>query len=200
MRALILSSAAALGLAAPAMAGGMNAPAPEMPVTVAPAPVSPSYDWTGFYVGGQLGFGDVNTDGAANVDGDGVLGGVHAGYNWDFGNVVLGAEVDYDTSDIELDGGAGTIDDVARARLRAGYDFGNGVLAYGALGGAYAGATIGGVEQEDTGWLAGAGVAYDMGNNWVVGGDVTYHQFDDFDGTGVDVDVTTATARVSYRF
>ncbi|MBF9036379.1 outer membrane beta-barrel protein [Rhodobacterales bacterium HKCCE2091] len=197
MRAYVIPAAAIAALTAgAAVAGGYEAPQTEAPVAYTPAPAAPVADWTGFYVGGQLGYGDAE---AGAVEGDGPVGGVHAGYNWDFGNFVVGAEAAYNDTDIEL-GGGGSIDDVTSLRLNAGYDLGNGLLPYLSVGGAQASANIGGVELEDTGWLAGAGLAYDLGNSWVVGGDVTYHEFEDFDATGVDVDVTTVTARVSYRF
>lgn len=196
----LLSTALSFGLAGAATAGGLQAPQQE-PVTIAPAPVAATTpDWTGFYFGGQYGGADVDTSGAATVGGDGDFFGLHAGYQWDFGTTVIGAEIDYDDADIDLDGGAGTIDDIARLRFRGGYDFGNGFLGYGALGVVTADATIGGTEFSDTGWLAGLGVNYDLGNSFVLGGDVTYHEFDDFDDTGIDVDVTTFSARVSYRF
>ncbi|MEN0079740.1 MAG: outer membrane beta-barrel protein [Pseudomonadota bacterium] len=195
----LISFLAGLGLAGSALAGGLDTPAPAP--TIVPAPVtSTTPDWTGFYAGGQIGYGDVSTGDAANVDGDGEFFGVHAGYNWDFGTTVIGAEIDYDEANIDLDGGAGSVDDVLRLRLRAGYDFGNGFLGYGAIGAARAGAEIGGTDFDDTGWLAGVGVAYDFGNNFVLGGDVTYHEFNNFDDTNIDVEVTTISARLSYRF
>ena len=196
--ALPMAVAVAAGTG-PALAGNLEEPQPEPMVVTQAAPVFAGNDWTGFYAGGQLGYGDVGTSGAANVDGDGGFGGLHAGYNWDFGNTVIGAEVDYDFTEFDLDGGAGSIDDVLRLKLRAGFDAGNW-LYYGTVGAAQANAEIGGVDRDDTGWLAGAGVAYDLGNNWLVGGEVLYHEFEDFDSTGIDVDVTTVSARVSYRF
>jgi hypothetical protein len=33
-----------------------------------------------------------------------------------------------------------------------------------------------------------------------LGGEVLQHQFNDFDGSGVDLDATTVTARVGFRF
>ncbi|QBY00637.1 porin family protein [Rhodophyticola sp. CCM32] len=194
---LALTVAAGTG---PALAGNLD-PAPASPpvVVAQPAPTYVGNDWTGFYGGGQLGYGDVGTSGAATVDGDGGFVGLHGGYMWDFGNAVIGAEIDYDSSEIELDAGAGSIDDIARLKLRAGWDAGN-ILYYGTVGTAAASANIGGVDYDDTGWLAGAGLSYDLGNNWVVGGEVLYHEFEDFDATGIDVDVTTVSARVSYRF
>ncbi len=186
-------------IGAPALAGGMAEPT-EAPIIIAQAPPpAPISDWTGFYAGAQLGYGDVGTDGAVVVGGDGGLGGVHAGYRQDFGQFVLGGELDYDRAELELDAGAGTIDNVTRLKLSAGYDLGSALL-YGTVGGASADANIGGVAHSDQGYLVGAGLAYDLGNDFVVGGEVLYHAFDDFDATGVDVDVTTISARVSYRF
>ncbi len=74
------------------------------------APIAVTGDWTGGYVGGQLGYGNVECGG---TDGDGAFGGLHAGYQSDMGTFVVGGEVDYDFADIKLDGGAGTIDNIA---------------------------------------------------------------------------------------
>ncbi len=199
MRAWMGLALPAALLAGPALAGNID-PAPAEPVVVTQAaPVFSTGDWTGFYAGGQIGYGDVDTGGAVSLGGDGGFGGLHAGYNWDLGTTVIGAELDYDVSELELDGGAGTIEDVTRIKFRAGWDSGPSLI-YGTIGAANASAKIGGTDFSDTGFLAGAGLAYDLGNNWVLGGEVLYHQFDDFDSTGIDVDVTTISARMSFRF
>jgi outer membrane immunogenic protein len=90
---------------------------------VVPPPVPAIYNWTGFYVGGNVGgawsAGDVNytvppslTGGApdtpqgdaglaalagahTHVSASGFTGGVQAGYNLQFNNIVVGAEVDF---------------------------------------------------------------------------------------------------------
>lgn len=187
-------------IAAPSFAGGLNDPAPEPMVLEQSAPMPyMGADWGGGYVGAQLGYGDVSTDGAAAVEGDDVLFGIHGGYRWDFGTTVIGAEAGYNAGDIELSGGAGSIDDVLRLKLNAGYDLGQ-TLIYGTVGAAQASATLSGVERDDMGYLFGAGLAYDLGNQWEVGGEVLRHEFEDFDSTGINVDVNTLTARLSYRF
>ena len=72
-----------------------------------PAPVVTLYDWTGFYVGGNVGWGW--TDGSADIasgggrgtvsgSGDGFLGGIQAGYNWQTGPWVVGVELDFQGS------------------------------------------------------------------------------------------------------
>ncbi len=187
-------------LAAPAFAGGPS-PVIQDPVIAAPIVVAPSYDWTGGYAGLQLGYGSVDLDGG--IDGDGAIGGVHAGYMWDFGQWVLGGELDYDAANIDLEDGAGIdvgdLDSVARLKLRAGYDLGRSLI-YATAGAAHAEAEVGGADLSDTGWFAGVGMGYQLNNNWIVGGEVLTHQFDDFDNSGVDVDATTATLRASFKF
>jgi outer membrane immunogenic protein len=117
-----------VGCMAAAAFCGAPAFAADMPVKAAPAPVAPIYSWTGFYVGGNAGYGfssdptvtfaanDVNanavTCGAGNCPPNasfginGALGGVQAGYNWQVNqNWLLGVETDFDWSQIQ---GSGT--------------------------------------------------------------------------------------------
>lgn len=191
-----LAAALAGTVAAPAIAGGLNEPAPE-PVVAAPVvPVAPSTDWTGGYVGAQIGYGDIS---ATGLDGNGALYGLRAGYDWDFGGWVLGAGVDYDFSNIDLGAGAGKLDSVGRLKVRAGADLGQ-TLLYATAGAARAKADIGGVSRSDNGWFAGVGADYALSQNWTVGGEILAHKFDNFDGTGVDVDATTASVNASFRF
>ncbi len=185
---------AAMSLSGPAVAGGLGEPSTEVAIAPAPAPMMVTNDWTGGYAGVQLGYGNVSND----LNGDGWLGGVHAGYRWDLGSYVLGTELDYDSTDIDL-GGADSLDSVTRLKLSAGYDAGN-VLLYGTGGAAWAKADVGAASLSDNGWFLGAGMAYQLTNQWTVGAEVLGHRFEDFDGTGVDVDATTATLRASFRF
>jgi opacity protein-like surface antigen len=191
---------ATVAIASPALAGGPVAVAPEPTVTPVIEPVmAPGMDWTGAYAGIQLGYADVDSNGEG-LDGDGMLGGIHGGYRWDMGTFVAGAEVDYDTADIDLgDPALGTLDDVTRLKLIAGTEVGRS-LVYGTVGAAHASATVGGTELSDNGWFLGAGVDYAVTDRWSVGGELLKHKFDDFDGQGVDFDATTLKAKVSLRF
>ena len=231
MKFITLTAAGAL-IAGAATAGGVNpAPVDPAPVMATPAPVMSGNDWTGGYAGASLGYGLVDQDGIAgledddteffgddditfDVDGDGAIGGVFAGYQYDFGNFVLGGELDlnaanldfdddsfsdfFDENDIDEDS-AVSIDQIHRLKLRAGYDMGN-TLVYGVAGAAYAEAEVFGEDYNDTGYLLGAGVDYKIRPNVTVGGEVLYHNFDDFDDTGVDLEATTLQARVAYQF
>ena len=189
---------ATAALTAPAFAGGPVAVADEPVIAAAPEVyVAPGLDWTGGYVGAQLGYGDVGSS-DDSLDGYGWLGGVHAGYRWDLGNWVAGGELSYDKTDIDMAADA-TLDDVMALKLTAGREIGNS-LVYGTLGAAHANATVAGADSSDNGLLYGVGFDYAVNERWTVGGEVLQHQFDDFDGSGVDVDATTLKAKVALRF
>ena len=179
----------------PAFAGALDAPAPDPVPPAAPAPVAiapQGGDWTRGYAGVQLGYGDI--DGTGDADGDDYLYGVHIGYDYDFGTFVLGGELDYDGSDIDLNGAA-TVDSVARLKLRAGYDFGR-TLGYVTAGVAEVDTSLG----SESGEFYGIGVAYQINERYTVGAELLEHNIDDISGTGVDADATTFTVRGSIRF
>jgi outer membrane immunogenic protein len=111
MKNYILGLLAATALTTAAVSA---ASAADLPSRAAPAPVFapvPVFTWTGFYVGGQLGYGwnaddndfdvpvgytvgGVPFTGFGGNEGDGFLAGVHAGYNVQFGSFVVGVEGD----------------------------------------------------------------------------------------------------------
>lgn len=211
-------AAAALIAAAPAMAGGFTptvaAPAPAAPVLVQPTPIVPAStggDWTGFYVGGQFGYGNLTVDdnnGATDDDDfDGATYGLHAGYMRDFGRFVLGAEIDFDGSQISVGEGDGAVDldTVARAKLRAGYDAGR-FLPY--VTGGYARAMLSSdddatdalLDDSYDGYFYGVGVAYQINDRFTTSAEVLRHNFEDTPLDGLDTDVTTISLRGSIRF
>ncbi|MFP4327206.1 MAG: outer membrane protein [Paracoccaceae bacterium] len=183
------------GFAAPALAGNAD-PAPQDAEIATPAvpPTPASPDWTGGYVGGQLGYGNVDTD--TGADGDGAIGGLILGYDYDFGGWVLGGGLDYDFADIDVDG-ATTLENVLRLKLRSGVDLGNGGLLYGTGGFARADTSSLG---DDDGWFLGAGYEHRITESFSVGGEALYHEFEDFEGSGIDVDATTLQVRGTFRF
>ena len=188
MKTLTMMSALLLG-ASPALAGNL---------TPAPAPVRANGDWTGGYIGAQLGYGSVDSNSSAIGDGDGVIGGVHAGYDYDFGQFVLGGALEYDAADIDLSTG-NSIDDVARLKVRGGVDLGR-TLVYGTAGAARMSANIGGSSGTDNGYFAGIGVDRMVTDRVSVGGELLYSKFDDFNSTGVDLDGPSVSARVAFHF
>lgn len=181
--------------AGPVLAGNVTPVAEEPAPSFEPVPVAPaSPDWTGFYAGGQLGWGNVDTN-VPGVNGDDVIGGLVLGYDYDLGNWVVGGGLDYDFADIDL-GGAANLENVWRAKLRGGYKLGSG-LAYGTVG--YANADTDTLGSDD-GYFIGAGYEHLLTNNFSLGGEVLYHEFDDFDGSGIDVEATTVQLRGTFRF
>jgi len=175
-------AASALAITGAASAADLSAP---RPLPAYKAPIVPVYTWTGFYVGANIGWGWTDGDGTLTTalggpgpisgSGDGFLGGIQAGYNWQMGNWVLGFETDFDGSagDGNLGGGPAATPLAATAKTpwfgtvrgRIGYAAGRWLI-YGTGGGIYMNekldGTIGGVGFSSSttawSWVAGAGV------------------------------------------
>ena len=114
MRVSIFKTIAASALAAMAVASAASAAdLAARPYTKAPV-MAPIYDWTGFYIGGNVGYSwgrssdtSTLTNGAgavlfttgAGANMDGVIGGGQIGYNWQVQNWVWGLEADIQGSD-----------------------------------------------------------------------------------------------------
>jgi outer membrane immunogenic protein len=228
MKKLLLAGVAAAGLT---MAGAASAA--DLPVrTMAPPPMIaavPVFTWTGFYVGAQVGYGwaDNGDDfvpeafvvGPANTlvpftgafsrgDSDGFLAGVHAGYNFQFGQFVVGLEGDVegvfadDDDDDPFRGvvlldrngqpivyrfGAHGLDWAGSIRARAGFAF-DRMLIYATGGWAFGGVSGGFGNRfdffddngDDTidGWTLGAGVEWAITNNLTTRLEYRFTSFD----------------------
>jgi outer membrane immunogenic protein len=113
MKRLLIGIAAVAFLVAPgAFAADLPVKAPIY--TKAPVYVDPVYDWTGFYVGGNVGYswgnsnstqtltdpgtGTVLNSAATKFHMDGVIGGGQLGYNWQRDKWVFGLEADIQAS------------------------------------------------------------------------------------------------------
>jgi high affinity Mn2+ porin len=150
------------------------------------------YSWTGFYLGGHVGYGggslgpDTNSVPLQGVflplSSTGLIGGFQAGYNWQLSNhVVLGVEADASfTSPLDAPALApapfhATLDYVGTMRGRIGYAFG-ALMPYLTGGFAWghsrveiddgAGNFVSSPGQTQTGWTAGAGLEFAVGGNW----------------------------------
>lgn len=162
---------------------------------LATAPLAASaQDWTGAY--GGLAYGGSDIDVTGGLTGDGESLGIFGGYNWDMGSVVYGIEGDWDSTDYAIGGGAVNVNQTARLKGRLGVKTGNG-LAYASAGIVRANTDAIG---DDTGYLFGLGYDHALNNGTIVGAEVLQHEFDDFDGGGLDVSVTTFKARLAFRF
>ena len=107
----VVTVAALIGT--PVLAADLGKPVYKAPP---PPPPGPVYSWTGFYVGGNAGYGWATADHdwtmtllnnvalpATVVGSDshrfgGALGGLQAGYNWQVSNFLLGVEMDIQIS------------------------------------------------------------------------------------------------------
>ncbi len=156
-----------------------------------------SADWTGAYVGGEIGLGhfDANVPGGS-VNNDDIMGGILAGYDYDLGTFVVGGTVAIDFANIGLPGTRASLDSLWRAGVRGGYKIGNGLL-YGT--GGFANAQLGHA-QDDEGYFFGGGYEYLLQSNFSVGGEILYHQFDSFNGTSANFHVVTYQIRGTFRF
>jgi high affinity Mn2+ porin len=172
-----------LALDGPAVAADMALKAPALRAV---------YDWTGFYLGGHVGYGGGSLGPGTNPLPEqsvffphsvtGLIGGYQAGYIRQFSNhVVLGIEADASFTS-PVDGPAltpapfsTTLDYVGTVRGRIGYAFG-ALLPYLTGGFAWGHGHVnfddGGGNaillraQNHFGWTAGAGVEFAVSGNW----------------------------------
>lgn len=211
--------ALSVSIAVGAGAAGAADLAVKAPVYKA-APVILS-DWAGFYIGihGGYGWGHSSIDTpdfpAPDKEGEflrlgsfdaspkgGVVGG-HAGYNWQYGHVVTGLEIDFSAADVKAADtvgtflflclpGPGTIsrslkfDELATARARLGYLVLPDLLAYGTAGAAWghsemAGAVsfigAGSADASNFGWVAGGGLEYKLWEHVLVRAEYLHYDF-----------------------
>ena len=194
MKIAMIASAAALAATA-ATAGGIAEPVMSTPVAapVAAAPIVLTNDWSGFYVGGQIGAGSVELDGATTTDLDLNSYGVQAGYLYDLGSFVVGGEASYNVLDIDT---LGDDNSVTRVGAIAGFDAGR-FMPY--LAGGYASLDTDALGQDD-GYYYGVGATYAVTDSINVGVEYLKHEFDDFNDTGTDVTADTTSLKVSYKF
>jgi outer membrane immunogenic protein len=144
MRRVLLAGASALSLAAFAQsASAADLPARTAYPAKAPAYIASVYNWTGFYVGGHVGWGRVDLTstvvappgfGSVGDDQSGFLGGGQVGFNYQVGAWVFGVEGDIAWTDIGRTttttfGGvtiadSNSVDWIATVTGRVGYAFG----------------------------------------------------------------------------
>ena len=107
MRKFLLGALGIVAMVAPAVAADLPA---KTYTKAPPPPPAPIYDWTGFYIGGNGGWGEfsncVDLDIAGVFDRDaclhksgGLIGG-QVGYRWQMGQFVVGLEAQGDWADI----------------------------------------------------------------------------------------------------
>jgi outer membrane immunogenic protein len=174
----------------------------------APSPVPYGYSWMGPYVGANLGYewGQLSNSGAKP---SGIAGGFQGGYNWQFGQFVVGAETDLQLSDSNdvfanykfTNPWFGTV------RGRGGLAL-NNILFYGTLGLAYGRGhvDVGGFSEDNmhVGWAGGAGLEVGLTQNWSVRAEYLYIDLSSegyvLTGTNNGLQSNLVRFGVNYRF
>ncbi len=198
------------------------------------------FSWTGFYVGAQVGMAwQDNRDSLYRNDGlfyvatdsnpNGLFGGVHAGYNHQFGKIVLGVEADIEARDVDETFVIGApfanttavarSTEAASVRGRLGYVFDRSMV-YVTSGVAFAkfentyrtGTTFfDSVSTRDTGWTIGGGLEHAYAANWTARIEYRYTDYGDrrinlpnfLSPPGYAIDKTTEQSvrvGISYKF
>jgi outer membrane immunogenic protein len=197
--ALLVAAATAL-ISAPALSADLRRPPPPAPV-VAPAPL---YNWSGFYIGLQGGFGSAELERTLGATGvtftnelsGGLLGGT-VGFNWQAGAWVFGFEADYAWANISrsvdncfaipLVTCSSGLDSFGTARLRVGGAWGP-ALIYATGGLAFGNHFVEvfdnftglGVERSEfaVGWTVGGGIEWGFAPGWSLKAEALFFDLD----------------------
>jgi outer membrane immunogenic protein len=200
MKRSLLGLIAAIVLATThAFAADLWAP-PPMPSKALPAPLPYTYNWTGFYLGGEAG-GAWATSQTTDITGgpsfpagtvdnpinySGILGGVYGGANYQFNQIVVGIDGDYawaslqgtgsdiSTVNAHIDEHTDNINWIATVTGRVGYAMNNWLL-FAKGGWAWAGFNGNSTEYNAAGTTELiVGSASSTRDGWTVGGGVEY--------------------------
>lgn len=180
MKRILLAATMLAGSVALAQAADLPSRKAPPPVYTAPVPVM---DWTGFYVGANLGYGWMNnfntatvfTPGLANPHG-GIVGGGQVGFNYQISPwLVAGLETDFQGTGIGGGNVARHTPWIGTVRGRIGFTpFSPKLMVYATGGFAYGRMSIGPFpfgqtfSTLGTGWTAGGGLEYALTPNWSV--------------------------------
>jgi len=216
--AFILATSGALATSGHAIAADLPQPGapPQAPAAYVPAP-PPPFGWTGFYMGGNFGFGFASANSTVTGGGftstasenlTGFIGGVQAGANYQYGMAVFGIEADFDGSSQNNTTTVGPVTETdkipwlgtVRGRIGAAFDrflvYGTGGIGWGEFQSTLTvpGLLLASSTQSHNGWVAGGGVEYGITNN--VTARVEYLYFDSGNVSLGNFPGVTTTGRV----
>jgi outer membrane immunogenic protein len=178
--------------------------------TATAAPVSPAYNWSGFYVGAMGGYGSTQSQ---RVKGE--FAGGTIGANWQFSNIVVGVEAEGAWSNIGRPNNGFTsyrADALGSLNGRLGVAI-DSFLFYGKGGFAVLSNTVevpilaSSDTKLHTGWDVGGGIEVGFLQNWSVKGEYLYTHYDSQDYRAGpflirsgDLNVHSGKIGVNYRF
>jgi outer membrane immunogenic protein len=176
------------------------------PYTVS-APLS-AYSWAGPYLGANLGYQwGATTNNPTKPRG--IMGGAQAGYNWQTGQFVFGAEADLQLSAADDMFAPWKFSNPWFGTLRGRIGFAmNNILFYGTLGIALGTVRLdaGTLEQSrmHTGWAAGLGMEVGLTEHWSARAEYLYVDLSDrnyaFTGVTNGLESNILRLGVNYRF
>jgi outer membrane immunogenic protein len=218
----MLALAASISAAA---AADIPGPAPAAPPAYRPPPISPAYNWTGFYLGAMGGYGwsdRVTIGGIAvtNTDINGGFAGGTVGFNYQAPGsmLVLGVESDAAWSDIQhtvtvgiasaqerilsfgsVTGRIGVAVDNALLYGKGGYGWADNQISASALG-----LTLS-ESHFHSGWTVGAGAEFAFSGPWSAKVEYMFARYSPenytvLGGLGLGADIQTVKAGINYRF
>jgi opacity protein-like surface antigen len=166
-------------------------------------------NWTGFYVGAQVGgsfaiIGDEEGQGGISIDG--IIGGGRVGFDVARGRFLFGAFGEYNFSGAALELGGATLLEKNHewtAGARAGVIVAPRTLVY-ALGGftqAEFGSPLSGDTVTFDGWTAGGGIEFIAAGNLSLGLEASHTWYDEAEefGEGISLDDTRIMAVARYK-
>lgn len=194
---------------------------------VAPIAVD-TFSWTGGYVGANAGYGfGKMKDGDESVKPSGFVGGVQAGYNWQFGKIIAGIEADFQGSAMkkkvteydnlgEYEGHVKSkIQWFGTVRGRLGAGIAERTMLYGTAGLAYGKVKVDGYDVDfgrdrasktRAGWTAGAGIEHAFTEKLSLKTEYLYTDLgkvkfrDDTDVTKLKTSFHTVRVGLNYKF
>ena len=188
MKSLLFATVALAALTTGAMAA--DAVTKVLPAPT-PAPAAPIYNWTGAYIGGQIGYEWARTSYTfsnavpnGSFTPSGFVGGVHVGYNYQFDTpLVVGVEGDIEYANVKggfnnpfggMSAGSADLRWQGSARVRIGYaldrflPYVTGGVAFGnfRFEGGPDPASLMSWTKTRVGWTIGGGLEYAFSRNW----------------------------------
>jgi outer membrane immunogenic protein len=222
MRRIALALLASTVLAGTASAADLAAR--RAAAAAAAAPVAYGINWTGFYLGGHVGYGWGGNDwtdsalpgwGVSN-DFDGFIGGGQLGFDYQIGNIVVGlqgelsgASLEGKSIDVYGDAFKNEASWIASVTGRVGFTV-DRALFYVKGGAAWTDLDSkwdwAGASKTRDGWTIGGGLEYAFAPNWSAFVEYNYYDFGDKTTIvdsypfKVDTDINVVKVGVNYRF